>query len=197
MPAKRIVILNGHPGQSSLSKALTAAYGEAATKAGHEVRQHDLSNMDFDIDFGQASFQDTKPLEPDLESFLRDLEWSDHVVLATPVWWGAIPGKLKGMIDRAFLPGRTFNPRKTNFLGLPEPMLKGKTARVLMTSDTPAFYLRLLYDNAVKKFMTRQIFHFVGIKPVSYSQFAPASHAPKETVGKWLATARALGTRGA
>ena len=153
MSTRKIIILNGHPGQTSLNKTLAEAYRDSAINAGHEVRYRDLSAMQFDMDYGQGGYHNAKPLEPDLEAFVGDLEWAEHVVLTTPLWWGAMPAKLKGAFDRALLPGRTFDTRNTSALGLPAPMLTGKTARVLMTSDTPSIFLKLFYGNAIKKIL--------------------------------------------
>lgn len=197
MSTRKILVLNGHPGQTSLNKTLAEAYRDAATQAGHEVRFHDLSAMEFDMDYGQGGYQSAKALEPDLEALLSDLEWADHVVLTTPLWWGAIPAKLKGAFDRALLPGRAFDTRNTSMLGLPAPMLTGKTARVLLTSDTPSIFLRLVYGNAIKKILARQILGFVGIKPVRFTSFAPASHPVESKVRTWCETAAALGARAA
>ncbi|GGE54479.1 NAD(P)H-dependent oxidoreductase [Actibacterium pelagium] len=197
MTPKRILVLNGHPGQTSLSKSLVAAYAEAAIKAGHDVRQHDLGQMSFDLDYGEGGYGSAKPLEPDLETFLSDLEWAEHIALSTPLWWGAIPAKLKGLFDRSFLPGRTFDTRNPNLIGMPRPMMKGKTARVILTSDTPAILLRLAYGNAVKKFISRQILGFVGIKPTKFTQFSPASHPKDAKVKSWLGQVEKLGAQAA
>ncbi|APG45470.1 NAD(P)H-dependent oxidoreductase [Phaeobacter porticola] len=195
MSTRKIIILNGHPAPSSLSKSLCDAYRDAAEAKGHEVRFHDLSAMEFDIDYGQSGYKAPKPLEPDLARFLSDLEWSDHVVMATPMWWGAVPAKLKGVFDRALLPGRAFDTRNINFMGMPAPMLAGKTARVLLTSDTPALWLRLIYGNAIKRFISGQVLGFVGIKPTRFSSFAPATDAPDVKVQSWLRKAAGLGAK--
>lgn len=195
MSARKIIVLNGHPGQSSLSKSLCRAYRAAAEHQGHSVRLHDLPEMQFDMDYGEGGYENPKPLEPDLDAFLSDLEWADHVVLATPLWWGAIPAKLKGLFDRVLLPGRAFDTRNVNFIGLPAPLLTGKTARVLLTSDTPGIFLRLFYSNAVKKFLSRQILGFVGIRPAKFTTFAPATKAGPEKAATWLKQAEQLGAR--
>jgi putative NADPH-quinone reductase len=197
MSARKILILNGHPGETSLSKSLCAAYRSAAEASGHLVRSHDVSQMQFDMDYGQSGYKNPKPLEPDLAAFLEDLEWAEHVVMSSPLWWGAVPAKLKAVFDRALLPGRAFDTRNGNFMGLPAPMLTGKTARVLLTSDTPALLLRLFYGNAVKKFISRQILGFVGIKPTRFTTLAPATDAPEAKVKSWLRTAGALGGKAA
>ncbi len=197
MTIRKILILNGHSAEASLSAALTQAYAEAAQKAGHEVRQHAVSAMQFDMDFGAGSYKVAKPLEPDLEAFLKDLEWADHLVMSTPMWWGSLPAKLKGLFDRAFIPGRTFDTRQTNALGLPKPMLTGKTARVLMTSDTPPLLLWLFYGDAIKKTLRRQILGFVGITPTRFTTFAPATDSDRSRVTGWMKKAAALGAKAA
>ncbi len=197
MSARKIMVLNGHPGPVSLSKSLCTAYQAAAEQAGHQIRYHDVSQMQFDMDYGQSGYKNPKPLEPDLAVFLEDLEWAEHVVMAAPLWWGAIPAKLKAVFDRALLPGHAFDPRHVNFMGLPAPMLTGKTARVLLTADTPALWLWLFYGNAVKRFLSRQILGFIGIRPTRFTTFAPATDAPDDKVEAWLQTARGLGARAA
>lgn len=197
MSSKKILVLNGHPAQQSLSQSLAGAYEAAAVEAGHDVRRHDLPQMQFDADYEQSGYKNTKPLEPDLERFLEDLEWADHLVLAMPMWWGAMPGKLKGMFDRVLLPGRTFDTRITSMLGLPAPMLTGKTARVFLTSDTPSWALRLIYGNAIKNILTRQILGFVGLKPTRFTAFAPATDADEKKVSRWLQQASRLGRKAA
>jgi putative NADPH-quinone reductase len=193
---KRIYILNGHPGAASLSHLLTSTYAESARAAGHKVRISNLHDLEFDADFGEGGYQNTKPLEPALEQVLEDLEWSEHVVLATPMWWGGVPAKLKGLFDRVLLPGRTFDTRVKTF-GLPTPLLTGRTARVLLTSDTKSWLLRWVYHNAILNQLRCQIFTFIGIKPTRVSQFADASHPAKGAVDRWLTVVRRLGAQAA
>ena len=149
MTQKRIFILNGHPAETSLNRTLAETYAEAALQAGHEVRLTHLHDLNFDPDFGFGGYDKQKPLEPELEQVLQDIEWSEHFVVTTPMWWGGLPAKLKGLFDRAFLPGRTFNTRKTDWMGMPTPMLSGRTGRVIITSDTPGWFLRWVYHNAM------------------------------------------------
>lgn len=195
MSPKRIFVLNGHPAESSLSKSLATAYARSAQTAGHDVRITHLHDLDFDMDYGFAGYAKHKPLEPDLEAFQADIEWSQHVVLTTPMWWGGLPAKLKGLIDRAFLPGWAFDTRKLK-MGMPLPLLSGRTARAFVTSDTPGFFFSLLYRNALLRQIKGQIFHFVGLKPVKITHFSGASKATTDTVNPWLKKVENLGRKG-
>ena len=87
MNTKRILVLNGHPGDTSLSRQFADTYASAARRAGHDVRIHHLPEMGFDMDFGRGDYHQFKPLEPVLETFLSDLEWAGHFVITTPMWF--------------------------------------------------------------------------------------------------------------
>jgi len=193
MTTKRIYILNGHPAESSLNRTLAESYAQAAQNAGHEVRLTHLHNISFDPDFGFGGYENQKPLEAELEQVLTDIEWSEHMVLTTPMWWGGLPAKLKGLFDRAFLPGRTFDTRKTNWMGMPTPMLSGRTGRVIMTSDTPNWFLRWIYHNAMLRQLRDQIFGFVGIKPARFTHFSGASHPKPDMVEHWITEVKGYG----
>lgn len=190
---KRILLIDGHPAERSLSRSLVERYAEAARGAGHEVRVTHLHRLRFDADFGQAGYRQPKALEPDLQQLLDDLDWSEHLVLATPMWWGGLPARLKGLLDRALLPGRSFDARNTNWLGMPRPLLVGRSARVLLTSDTPGWFLRLAYRNALIWQLRGQVLGFVGIRPARFTHFSGASEARPATVAGWLAQAGRLG----
>ncbi len=189
MSGKRIFVLNGHPAETSLSRQLAETYAASAEKAGHDVRVMHIRDMSFDMDHGFGGYGDSKPLEPVLEEVLSNLEWSEHMVLATPMWWGNVPAKLKGLFDRALLPGRTFD---TKGKGLPKPMLTGRTARVLLTSDTPGWFFRLIYGNALIISLRKQVLGFIGLK-AKFTHFSGASHPKDGAVSNWLNQANVLG----
>jgi putative NADPH-quinone reductase len=192
----RIFILNGHPAETSLSKELSLTYSRAAEGSGHELRLSHLNDLQFDIDYGFAGYNQIKPLEPDLEGFMRDLDWCEHFVLTTPMWWGGLPAKLKGLFDRALLPGTAFDPRNTK-MGVPAPLLKGRSGRVFVTADTPGWALSLFYKKAMINQIERQILGFIGLKPVRTTYFAPASHPKQKSVGGWLRKTQKLGAKAA
>ena len=192
---KRILILDGHPAGGSLSAALCAAYQAGAAEAGHETRSLALSSMRFDPDFGQAGYAGAKPLEPDLEAFLDGLGWAEHILLVHPLWWGGPPAKLKGMLDRALLPGRTFDPRQEHWTGLPKPLMTGRSAHLIVTSDTPNWAWRLVYAQAHRRMMARQVFSFMGVRPMRWTNLAPARDASEARIRGWIEQARADGRK--
>jgi len=193
--ARRIVVLNAHPAAASFSAGLADAYEHGAVAAGHVVRRHNLHEMAFDDDFGQASFKGARPLEPSLLAFMESLHWSQQIVLVTPMWWGGLPARAKGLFDRAFLPGTAFDPRQKT-MGLPKPLLAGRGARLILTSDTPWWAFSLLYRSAVRHQVANQIFGYVGVKPTRFTHLSPVEHSTPEIRAGWLRDVGALGRRG-
>ena len=196
MTQKRIFILNGHPARSSLSHHFAETYARAAQTAGHALRLSHLHDLQFDADFGFGGYKEVKPLEPDLEQTLDSLRWSEHLVVLAPMWWGGLPAKLKGVIDRILLPGTGFDPRNIKY-GFPAPLLSGRSARVIVTSDTPDWYFRLAYRSALKTQLRGQIFGYVGIKPMRMTHFSGASHPAPATVERWSRSVARLGAKAA
>lgn len=197
MPTRRIFVLDGHPAPASLSRSFAESYAEAATSAGHEVRLSHIAEMEFDADFGRAGYASPKPLEPALRQVVDDITWSTHLVLATPMWWGGLPARLKGLFDRTFLAGLAFDTRGVRPGRLPRPLLAGRSARVILTSDTPGWYLALAYRNAILHQLRGQILGFVGFRPTRFTHFPGASHADAARVGAWIGRVRQLGAAGA
>ncbi|WP_415922477.1 NAD(P)H-dependent oxidoreductase [Tateyamaria sp. SN6-1] len=197
MDPKRITVLDGHPGTQSLSRLFTDTYTQAAQEAGHDVRVVRLSDLEFDMDFGDGGYSHWKPLEPQIEAVLKDLEWADHVVMSAPIWWGGLPAKLKGLLDRILLPGRAYDTRNLNRLGMPSPMLTGKTGRIILTSDSPRWYLRMVHGSALLRQLTGQVFGFVGIKPTRFTYFSGASHPKPGLVERWTREVQKIGAQAA
>ncbi len=155
-----------------------------------------MNDLTFDADYEFAGYSKAKPLEPALEQVMQDIEWSEHVVVATPMWWGGMPAKLKGLFDRVLLPGRAFDTRNTK-MGLPAPLLGGRTGRVILMSDTPPWFFRLFYRNAMMVQLRGQVLGFVGIKPLKITHFTGASHPKAGSVDRWLRKVARIGAQAA
>ena len=92
----------------------------------------------FDLDFNSIlkhGYRQWTELEPDLLMIQQDIVDADHLVFEYPTWWGTCPALLKGLIDRVFLPGFAFKYRDNSLFW--DKLLKGNTARLIVTMDTP------------------------------------------------------------
>ncbi|WP_281883753.1 NAD(P)H-dependent oxidoreductase [Paenibacillus sp. YYML68] len=187
-----ILIINGHPDQSSFCAALTASYMEGAASGGAKVRRLDVGQLAFDPNLKHGYSQRTE-LEPDLVQAQELIRWADHLVFVYPTWWGTPPAILKGFIDRVFLPGFAFKHREGSLLW--DKLLSGKSARLIVTSDTPAWYDRFIYKNAGHSIMKRNILGFCGVKPVRVTPIGPVRPSTEAHRAKWLSEVKALGAR--
>lgn len=110
--------------------------------------------------------------------------------LVHPLWWGGPPAKLKGLFDRALLPGFAF--AYVEGKPLPDKRLAGRTARVLVTTDTPVWLLWLVYRNAWLGALRRQILDFTGLKVTMIKAVGPIRGARPGADKGWFAAARRL-----
>ncbi|MEM7767697.1 MAG: NAD(P)H-dependent oxidoreductase [Pseudomonadota bacterium] len=188
--AARLFLFTGHPKAGSLSAGLADAYQRGAETLGAEVRRMDLCDMRFDPNLadGYAKFQ---PLEDDLVAWKAALSWCSHTAWVFPLWWGTMPAKMKGVVDRCLVPGYAYKFREGGSLW--DKLLTGRTADLLVTSDTPAPFMTLSYGNPVKKQMTRQVLGFCGIKTTRYSLFSPVRKADGATIDGWKRRAHSYG----
>ena len=190
---KKILIINGHPDKESLCHALTDAYLKGAQSNSQiEVRRIDLIDLKFDpiLRYG---YRVPYELEPDLKQAQQDILWADHLVWVYPLWWGTFPALLKGFLDRVFLPGFAFKYHKNDPFW--DKLLKGRTARVIVTMDTPGLFYRIMYSSAGHKIMNRQVLGFSGVK-VKFTTFSPIRNSKPEQHQKWLAKVEQLGKAG-
>jgi putative NADPH-quinone reductase len=185
----RVLVLDGHPDGTSLCSALAAAAAGSARARGAEVRLLHLSAMQFDPNLAHG-YKTSMEHEPDLQVFLDAVRWCDTFILVHPLWWGAAPAKLKGLIDRVFLPGIAFAYEGGGHF--PKKLFAGRTARVLITADTPPWYLRFGYRNGWLSVLRRQILDFVGLKVTHMKVVGTVRDATPERIAGFMAAARKL-----
>jgi putative NADPH-quinone reductase len=192
---KKVLVILGHPRPDSLSHALGKAYADGASQNA-EVKILEIARLEFALSYPTRAAYDNKVeghLEPDLLQAQADIRWADHLVFAYPQWWGGVPAILKGFIERVFLPGFAFKYRHGS--PLQDQLLKGKTARLLVTMDAPSWWNRLVYRNAIHNAMLHPTLHFCGVKPVRISEFTAVRKSTPELRQKWLDQTRQLGAR--
>ena len=179
---KKIFVIDCHPRRLSFSQSLFEQYIKGSQDAGHEVKSMRLSEMDFEIDLAQHN--DDADLEPSIVEFQQKIIWSEHVMLVFPLWWGFMPAKMKGLIDRAFLPQFAYAYEAGS--ALPKKLLKGRSVDVLVTSDTPNWYFKWLYKAGAFKIMRMQIFEFVGFKPARFKMISSLRNSSEKMRLQWL-----------
>jgi len=189
---KKILVVLAHPQVKSYCGALAQAYQDGAAGAGAEVRHINLAEVVFNP-VGAGSLDKPLELEPVLKQAQQDIRWADHLVFVYPILWGTIPALLKGFIERVFAPGFAVNWHKDS--PLPDRLLKGRSARLIVTLNTPPLLYRLLFRRAGHITMKRSILQFCGISPVRITDVGPMKNSSADKREKWIQQARALGAR--
>ena len=192
MMSKRVLVILGHPGTHSFCSALADSYIAAAKDASHDVRVMRLGDLRFDPVLREG-YQQVQALEPDLLQAQANIHWAEHLVLVYPIWWGGIPALLKGFFDRILLPGFAFQYREGK--AFPAKLLKGRSAHLLVTMDTPPWYYQWVYRMPGLHQVRKTTLAFCGIKPTATLTFVPILNATPGQREAWLQAAHQLATR--
>lgn len=189
---KNIAIIVGHPYSKSYNNALGEAYKRGAVSSGANVRWIALGDLKFDpvLKYG---YQKRTELEEDLLAAQETIRWADHLVFVYPTWWGTMPAIMKGFFDRVFLPGFAFQSIPNSLLT--KKLLKGKTARLVVTMDSPPWYYRIFLRQAGHHIMKRGILQFCGINPVRITEIGQAKMTSAKIRENWLHKIEKLGAK--
>ena len=189
-PPKKVLIINGHPDKESFNFALSKAYYQGAQKTTGQIDILNLSDLEFDpiLRFG---YRKKTELEPDLLKAIDLIKKADHLVWVFPMWWYGLPALMKGFIDRTFLPGIFFKYQKGKVF--PKELLKGKTARLVITADTVRWYDCLFMRSPLINQFKKGTLEFCGVKPVKVTYIAPIKDSSNSFRESWLRKTENLG----
>lgn len=193
LPAgKNVLVILGHSGHNTFSAALADTYAAAARAAGHTVRMLHLADLNFDpLLHGSNPHQ--QALESDLLAAQDSMAWAQHMAWVFPVWWGGVPALLKGFLDRTFISGYAFKFNAGS--PFPVPLLKGRTAHLLVPMDTPPWYFRWFYRMPAIHQMRKTTLEFCGIRVRKTLSLGPVVSSTPAHRTRWLAQAGALAGR--
>ncbi len=177
--------------KDSFGGALAQAYIKGAKSAGADVREIYLGELDFDPILHKG-YKEIQELEPGLIKAREDIKWAEHIVFVYPTWWGTMPALLKGFFDRVFLSGFAFK-----FTGKYswEKLLKGRSARLLVTMDAPPLFYKLFLGAPGIKTIKRAILLMSGVSPVKVTMFGSVKNSSEAKRKKWLEKAEKLGEK--
>jgi putative NADPH-quinone reductase len=191
----KIVIVQGHPDPDPdhLCYALAGSYASGARDNGHDLREITVSQLDFPLLRTQKDFDEGEPPEV-IRAAQEDLAWADHIVMFYPLWMGTMPALLKGFLEQVLRPG--FATSKVQKGTSWQKMLKGKSARIVITMGMPALAYRWYYRAHSLKSLERNILGFCGIGPIQENLFGLVEAVSDDKRAEWLAEMRKLGHEG-
>lgn len=190
---KHILLINGHPDgrDARFIHALAQAYADGATAAGHEVRLITVGTLKFDLLSRAEDFSEGEPPRA-ISAAQQDVIWADHIVILFPLWLGAMPALLKGFFEQLLRPGFAFKAARK---GLPKKLLKGRSARVVVTMGMPGLFYKLVYRAHSLKSLERNILSFCGITPVRSTVVGMVEGMGAARRAKWLEKMAQFGAR--
>lgn len=189
---KNILVINGHPDKNSFCNELSQRYYKGAKNSGAHIKIVNLTDLEFSPILKNGYNKQTQ-LEPDLIIIQDDIKKANHLVFVYPNWWGTYPALLKGFIDRVFLPKFAFKYRENSPFW--DKLLTNKTARLIVTMDTPRWYFSLIYGKPGHNAMKKSVLNFCGINPVKITSFSPIKRSDKKMRQKWLLITEDLGKK--
>jgi putative NADPH-quinone reductase len=162
---RNVLIIDGHPDVDRLRfiHVLADRYAKGARAAGHAVRTISVGELDLQSIRSNYEFRSGTPSEV-ISKCQDDFTWAHHIVFVFPLWLGDMPGLLKIFLEQIARPGFAFGEARGK--GLPRKLLKGKSARIVVTMGMPALFYRWYYRSHSVKNLERNILAFCGIDPV-------------------------------
>ncbi len=189
----KTLIINANPKKNSFSEALSQQYYKGATENGSVAELIHLHELDFEPVL-RVNPKEQERESQDIIDIRKKISEADHLVFVFPVWWGTYPALLKGFIDNTFVSGFGFKYRDNSLRW--DKLLKGKSARLIITMDTPKWYYNIIFGKPAINSMKKCVLKFCGISPVKTTVFTPVKKSPQTERSKWLNKCYTLGYKG-
>ena len=192
---KKILVLQGHPDASGahFGHSLAGTYAGAAQEAGHEVRVVRIADLEFPMLRSKATWE-SEALPSALRPAQDAILWAEHLALFFPLWLGGMPAFTKGFLEQVLRPG--FALAKPGEGGIGAKLLKGRSARIVVTMGMPALVYRRYFRAHSLKALERSILGFAGMAPIHDTLIGKVEGMSDAQRGKWLRRLADLGRRG-
>jgi putative NADPH-quinone reductase len=191
---KQIAIIQGNPDPKGghFGHALADAYLQAARGAGHAVQTIAVAQLDFPWLRTQQEFN-SGGVPPAIGGAQQILSWANHLLIIFPLWHGTMPAVLKAFLEQAFRPGFAMQYRPGK---LPNRLLTGKSARIIVTMGMPSLLYRWLFRAHGVKTLERSILWWSGIGPIRTKLIGSIGDLGAHRRQQWLDRVRNWGARG-
>ncbi|MDQ7788331.1 MAG: NAD(P)H-dependent oxidoreductase [Thermodesulfovibrionales bacterium] len=187
----KISVILAHPDKKSFNHAIATTAIETLKQNGHEVFFHDLYAEKFDPLLLTEEIPKDVALPSEIDMHCREISEADGIILVHPNWWGQPPAILKGWVDRVIRPGIAYE-----FLeddkgeGVPNGLLKAKSAVVFNTSNTEAEREKIVFGDPLETIWKNCIFDLCGVRNFYRRMFTIIVVSSEEQRKKWLQEVR-------
>lgn len=160
-----VLIVLGHPDNSSFNHAIAQTCKNRLIANGHTVIFNDLHKDKFDPIIDTNEIPKHGQIDNEIKKHCDDLVKSDGIIIIHPNWWGQPPAIMKGWIDRVIRPGIAYEfTEGDNGEGTPIGLLKAKVGLVINTSNTSEYRENNIFKDPLETIWKNCIFDFCGVK---------------------------------
>ena len=191
---KRVTIIQGHPDpdEGHFCHAIGWTYEEGAIEGGHQVRTIDVARLDFPLIRTRQQFEKVEVPEA-IRAAQDDILWANHLVICYPLWLGTLPALLKGFFEQAFRYGYALDVGDKG--GRVRKLLKGRSARIIVTMGMPAAVYRYYFRAHGLKSLESGVLGLCGIAPIRSTLIGSIEKPDPAYREQRLAEVRGLGRR--
>ncbi|QOX65685.1 NAD(P)H-dependent oxidoreductase [Anoxybacterium hadale] len=178
------LIIYSHPNTKSFNHAILNQVKQGLKDGGHTFEVIDLYVDNFNPVLVYNEGIKRSELMNDVETahYRELIKQADELIFIYPIWWYGMPAILKGFIDRVFVSGFAYTSDGKS----PKGLLSNKSAWVIYTIDSPAWFVKLFRKNIEWKTMKDAILNYCGIKHVEKSMLAGVKKSDLNRRQKWL-----------
>ena len=191
----QISVILAHPNKESFNHAIAYTVIETLRQNGHIVLFHDLYEEKFDPILPAEEIPKGASLPPEIKKHCIEISEADGIIIIHPNWWGQPPAILTGWIDRIIRPDVAYE-----FIdgddgeGVPNGLLKAKTAIVFNTSNTETEREKNVFGDPLETIWKNCIFDLCGIKDFSRKMFNIIVVSSEEQRKEWLKEVKQIAT---
>lgn len=192
MQSSKIAIIQGHPDQSNshYCHAIAKAYSEGAITKNHTVTIIDASSLTLPFLRNQEEFE-SDTIDESVLNIQNIITNADHIVIIYPLWLGIMPASLKHFFEQVIRPSFAFKKEKNK--SIPKKLLKGKSARIIVTMGMPSIIYQWLYHAHSLKSFEQLILRFVGFSPIHHTIIGRIDSISDKRRLQWLKRIKRLG----
>lgn len=167
----KILIIYTYPNHESLNGNILDSFQQNISSK-HTVRIFDLYQENFNpvLYFDKEHRRRDLQYSVETKSYREAITWSDHIVFIFPIWWSGMPAILKGFIDRVFAQNFAYSYSTKKIT--PNKLLKGKTAAIIVTHDTPYIISKIIQKDYGQVLKTQILKNMCGIQVTKFYSLA-------------------------
>lgn len=187
----KVSVILAHPSPNSFNHAIASVAIETLRRNEHDIRFHDLYDEAFDPLLRASEIPQNASLPVDIQRHCAEITEADGIIIIHPNWWGQPPAILKGWIDKIIRPGMAYEfIEGDEGEGVPNGLLKARTAIVFNTSNTGAERERTDFGDPLETLWKNCIFGLCGVRNFYRRTFSIVVVSSVEQRKKWLAEVR-------